>query len=45
MATELTHEIDGPIYLTVFTYNDEEDFDETGKYRGISKATLEIKAQ
>ena len=35
-------EIDGEITVTVFTYNDEEDFDENGKYRGNSMSTVKV---
>ena len=47
MATDLTKkEIASPIAVTVFTYNDDEDFDPyTLKYRGKSKSTLLIKAE
>ena len=31
------------IYLTVFTYNGEEDFDENGNYRGNSTYTTTIR--
>ena len=35
--------VNGPIELTVFTYNGEEDFDtNTGMYLGNSKFTLKI---
>ena len=34
--------ITSPISMTVFTYNGEEDFDDDGKYRGISSYTIEI---
>ncbi len=33
-------EVTSPITIEVFTYDDEEDFGEDGKYRGISKHTL-----
>lgn len=34
--------ISSPIDFTVFTYNGKEDFDEEGKYRGISSYTITI---
>lgn len=38
-----TKGVNGPIELTVFTYNGDEDFDnETGKYLGNSKFTMKI---
>ena len=36
------NDITSPITLKVFTYNDEEDFDETGHYRGISSYSITI---
>lgn len=42
MSTELTGDLATPINLTAFTYKDENDFDENGKYRGNSKFTLLI---
>lgn len=35
-------EVDSPIYLTVFTYDTEDDFDEKGEYRGNSSYTMKI---
>ena len=37
--------VTSPITLKVFTYDDEEDFDEDGHYRGISSHTLIINKQ
>ena len=37
-----TNEITSPITLTVFTYKDDDDFDENGHYRGNSKYTITI---
>ena len=37
-----TNEITSPITLTVFTYKDDNDFDENGHYRGNSKHTITI---
>ena len=34
--------ITSPINLTVFTYNKEEDFDESGKYQGTNSTTVTI---
>ena len=31
------------IILTAFTYDDEDDFDDNGNYRGSSSYTIEIK--
>ena len=42
-AAEKTNEITSPITLTVFTYDTEDDFDKSGKYRGNSKYTITIK--
>lgn len=44
MSTSGSREIVSPIYLTVFTY-DEDDFDESGNYRGISQFTTLIKRE
>lgn len=41
MSSHKCEEIEGPISLTVFTY-DLDDFDELGNYRGISKFTMLI---
>lgn len=41
MSTTGSKEIDGPIRLTVFTY-DLDDFDELGYYRGVSQFTTSI---
>jgi len=38
-----TDKITSPITLTVFTYDDEDDFDENGYYRGNSSYTVTIK--
>ena len=35
-------EIDSKILLTVFTYDTEDDFDESGEYRGNSSYTMTI---
>lgn len=35
-------EIEGPITVSVFTYDSEDDFDETGKYRGNSVSTTKV---
>ncbi len=40
-----TDKITSPITLTVFTYNDMDDFDEDGYYRGKSKYTITINNQ
>lgn len=37
--------ITSPIYLTVFTYDTLDDFDEFGKYKGNSKYTIKINLQ
>ena len=37
-----TKDITSPITLTVFTYKDDNDFDENGRYRGNSKHTITI---
>lgn len=37
-----TNKITSPITLTVFTYKDDNDFDENGHYRGNSKHTITI---
>ena len=41
-AAEFTEQITSPITLTVFTYDDMDDFDEDGIYRGNSKYTITI---
>ena len=41
-GSTLTNDINSDITLTVFTY-DEDDFDESNNYRGISKDTIIIK--
>ena len=41
MSTK-TNKITSPIKLTVFTYDDDEDFDEDNHYRGNSKYTITI---
>lgn len=38
-----TYKITSPITLTVFTYDDMDDFDENGNYRGKSSYTVTIK--
>ena len=41
-----TKGVNGPIELTVFTYNGDEDFDdESGQYLGNSKFTMKIYRQ
>lgn len=40
---DLYERISSPIYITVFTYDSEDDFDEAGNYRGNGKHTLALK--
>ena len=42
---EETYKITSPITITAFTYNDEEDFTEDNKYRGISSYTVVIETK
>ena len=41
-AGEKYEEIDGPIRVMVFSYDDNEDFDENGNYRGKSLYKVEV---
>ncbi|MBQ6841394.1 MAG: hypothetical protein IJO63_04705 [Bacilli bacterium] len=41
-AGSLYEQIDGEITVTVFTYDSEDDFDESGKYRGNSLSTVKV---